>query len=383
MTLPVLLSRRFIRLQAVQRLYAFYVCRQANHGRALDQIRADFIPDVFADPPVDSTQSAQALQKAIDLFETSLAMPDPLSSGSSLAKDRISSIVSRAVTSYRDAMARDKHRLEQGFVEAITVINQSCVRIWQLLVEWMYLDEGRNEVAGLGDSSSSTASVGLADSVLLKRLGDDECLADLVQQWAASWELHMPLVKSWYHQFIRRDTTIRSLLAALSHPNQELPLLVYLVERIIFGKEGIHSFFDAVDVRWTAHKCVVKKLVRRGLARLGASGDGKVDMELLEPDDPSVSEQCFYTALVRMALQRDRELDGMIAQTAENWAIDRVLLLDKTIIKLALCEMLYFADIPIKVSINEYIDLSKMYSMPKSSQFVNGLLDAVASKLRP
>lgn len=359
------------------------MCRQANHGRALDQIRADFIPDVFADPPVDSTQSAQALQQAIDLFETSLAMPDPLSSGSSLAKDRISSIVSCAVTSYRDAMARDKHRLEQGLVEAITVINQSCVRIWQLLVEWMYLDEGRNEVAGLGDSSSSTASVCLADSVLLKRLGDDECLADLVQRWAASWELHMPLVKSWYHQFIRRDTTIRSLLAALSHPNQELPLLVDLVERIIFGKEGIHSFFDAVDVRWTAHKYVVKKLVRRGLARLGASGDGKVDMELLEPDDPSVSEQCFYTALVRVALQRDRELDGMIAQTAENWAIDRVLLLDKTIIKLALCEMLYFADIPIKVSINEYIDLSKMYSMPKSSQFVNGLLDAVASKLRP
>ena len=59
------------------------------------------------------------------------------------------------------------------------------------------------------------------------------------------------------------------------------------------------------------------------------------------------------------------------------------MLLDQTIIKLALCEMMYFPSIPIKVSINEYIDIAKTYSIPKSSQFVNGLLDAVAATLQP
>jgi N utilization substance protein B len=57
-------------------------------------------------------------------------------------------------------------------------------------------------------------------------------------------------------------------------------------------------------------------------------------------------------------------------------------MIDKLIIKMAICEMLYFPSIPTKVSINEYIEISKTYSTPKSKQFVNGLLDAIAQELQ-
>jgi len=89
----------------------------------------------------------------------------------------------------------------------------------------------------------------------------------------------------------------------------------------------------------------------------------------------------FYTDLVHTTFKEDGALEALIAEKAKNWTIDRITLLDKTILKLALCEMLHFSSIPIKVSINEYIDLSKVYGTPKSSQFVNGVLDAVASTL--
>ena len=64
----LVINRRFIRIQAVQRLYAFYVCKQANHDWALDQIRGDFIPDVFADPLVDEVQLAQAMEQSLVLL---------------------------------------------------------------------------------------------------------------------------------------------------------------------------------------------------------------------------------------------------------------------------------------------------------------------------
>lgn len=87
----------------------------------------------------------------------------------------------------------------------------------------------------------------------------------------------------------------------------------------------------------------------------------------------------FYTSLVEDVRRHDKKLTQIITQKAKNWTYDRIVLLDRAILKLALCELLYFDDIPSKVSINEYVSLAKRYSTPKSGPFVNGLLDAVAS----
>ena len=71
----------------------------------------------------------------------------------------------------------------------------------------------------------------------------------------------------------------------------------------------------------------------------------------------------------------------MIAQKTKNWDIERLAYTDKIIISMAVTEMINFPSIPVKVSINEYIDISKTYSTPKSKQFVNGLLDVLSKEL--
>ena len=378
MNASCLLNRRFIRLQAVQHLYAFYVCRKANYDLIVDQIKADFIPDVFADPLADKTQLAQEAQQALELFNSSLSIPQTPLPAFAHTSSRVSTAVSRAVVNYKNEMTRDRRRLEQGLAEVIVTINQACIRIWQLLVEWTHLAKRQNEKSRLLHPHAMTSSVCLADSSLLRRLQDDNKLAKLVQQEAASWGNHMSLVASWYHQLINKDPSIQRCLTDLSTPAQEQKLLVFLIDNIIFDKEVIQSFFNDLDLRWATHKHIVKKLVKKGLTHFTKDSEQELNMDVLGLVDNWEPEQCFYTDLVCKTLQQDKELEELIAQKAKNWSLDRILLLDKTIIKLALCEMLYFTNIPIKVSINEYIDLSKAYSMPKSSQFINGLLDAVA-----
>lgn len=76
-------------------------------------------------------------------------------------------------------------------------------------------------------------------------------------------------------------------------------------------------------------------------------------------------------------------LDAEISRLAENWEIDRIALLDKIILRMALCEIHFMPDIPEKVAINEAIDLAKEYSTLESSSFVNGILDAAISKHAP
>ncbi|MGB3466885.1 MAG: transcription antitermination factor NusB, partial [Cyclobacteriaceae bacterium] len=73
--------------------------------------------------------------------------------------------------------------------------------------------------------------------------------------------------------------------------------------------------------------------------------------------------------------------EEIIANRAKNWEVDRMATMDKIILKMALTEMINYPGIPTKVSINEYIELSKNYSTPKSKQFINGVLDVLAEDL--
>jgi N utilization substance protein B len=82
---------------------------------------------------------------------------------------------------------------------------------------------------------------------------------------------------------------------------------------------------------------------------------------------------------MEMVIKNFEFLDGEIARLAENWEIERIALMDKIILRMALCEIHFMPDIPEKVAINEAIDLAKQYSTMESSAFVNGILDAAIS----
>lgn len=71
------------------------------------------------------------------------------------------------------------------------------------------------------------------------------------------------------------------------------------------------------------------------------------------------------------------EFDQLIESKAENWELDRIALLDRILMQMGICEMLNFPEIPIKVSINEYLEIAKKFSTPKSSKFINGILDSL------
>ena len=85
----------------------------------------------------------------------------------------------------------------------------------------------------------------------------------------------------------------------------------------------------------------------------------------------------YSLKLVDQCLNYTKELDDLIISKSSNWDISRIALIDRIIIRLALTEMLYFKDIPAKVSIVEAVEISKQYSTDDSSSFINGILDSI------
>ncbi|MBZ0198811.1 MAG: transcription antitermination factor NusB [Ignavibacteriaceae bacterium] len=103
------------------------------------------------------------------------------------------------------------------------------------------------------------------------------------------------------------------------------------------------------------------------------------DALLADIDDKSDHE--FGEALINRTLIHEKEIDKLIMSRVDNWEMNRIALLDKLLLRMGLCELIYFPDIPPKVSINECIEIGKIYSTAGSGKFINGILDALLGEL--
>jgi len=97
------------------------------------------------------------------------------------------------------------------------------------------------------------------------------------------------------------------------------------------------------------------------------------------PEKETVEE--YGAELLHKYLQTEKDLEVLIEPNLNNWEIDRVAVIDKILLKMALCEFLHFETIPTKVTLNEYVEISKAYSTPKSKEFINGILDKLKTIL--
>jgi transcription antitermination protein NusB len=90
----------------------------------------------------------------------------------------------------------------------------------------------------------------------------------------------------------------------------------------------------------------------------------------------------FSVDIIRIAMQKKEELDNLIKSRLQNWDFDRVAVIDKILLRIALTELLFFPDVPAEVTLNEVIEISKTYSTERSGKFINGILDAILKKIR-
>ena len=99
-----------------------------------------------------------------------------------------------------------------------------------------------------------------------------------------------------------------------------------------------------------------------------------------ESDAPDVEARDYGSRLARKTLESQKEIDGFISEASANWDLERIAILDKIIIRMASAELMHFPEIPLKVAINEAVDLAKKFSTGDSSRFVNGVLDSIAKQ---
>jgi N utilization substance protein B len=113
----------------------------------------------------------------------------------------------------------------------------------------------------------------------------------------------------------------------------------------------------------------------------GSAVESLIDNMIVEGEEEEKTKQ-FAMELTRSSVTHKGVCDKMIQNKAQNWDFDRIAVLDKLIMRIAICEFLHFADIPPKVTIDEAIEVAKRYSTEKSGLFINGILDSILVDLK-
>lgn len=220
----------------------------------------------------------------------------------------------------------------------------------------------------------------LDETRFIQSFYQNESFNNICQSRKISWQSDHEFGKQLFstlrqHEFYKsfmRETTFDDTTVA--------DFFLGYYKQFIAGQELVHNFLEDKNIQYAECLSFSHIIVQKTLRESFRSDT--YDIKLMDLYKDEDDEKSFLKRLFTHTVENDSYFSDLIAQRTRNWDIDRIALMDTIILKMILAEVMHFPFVPVKVSINEYIDISKEYSTPKSKSFINGVVDKIISDLK-
>ena len=194
-----------------------------------------------------------------------------------------------------------------------------------------------------------------------------------------TWENEADFVKSLCDKILESDIYKEYMASETSSYEEDRELWRKLYKNIIFTNVELDQVLEDQSLYWNDDKEIVDTFVLKTIKRFDEKNGAK--QELL-PEFKDEEDQDFARRLFRRTILNADYYRHLISENTKNWDLDRVAFMDVVIMQIALAEILSFPNIPVSVSLNEYVEIAKLYSTPKSGGFINGTLDGIVNSLK-
>ena len=214
----------------------------------------------------------------------------------------------------------------------------------------------------------------------IAQLEINEQLQEFSETQKKTWENESEFVKSLCEKIMASDIYkeyMENESPSSYEEDRELWRKIY--KRIIFNNPELDQVLEDQSLYWNDDKEIVDTFVLKTIKRFEESNGSK--QELL-PEFKDEEDQDFARRLFRRTILNADYYRHLISENTRNWDLDRVAFMDVVIMQIALAEILSFPNIPVSVSLNEYVEIAKLYSTPKSGSFINGTLDGIVNALK-
>jgi N utilization substance protein B len=358
-----MLNRRTIRIKIMQNLFAYAQCKDADLLLAHDLIEERFQPDLNSMEVQDKEQLRKKKKQALQLFDKRM-------NGSEISPDDkvIEKAIDDATDLYQKSVKKDQVFLGKNILLEMEKLSATYHSVISLMISF----------SDLAAAEKKGGHSNFANHLWIKSWKENDELKKAILKENAGWDSKMDYVRSWFRERVKEDSAYNEFIAE-KNPTEESQkaFIKHLARKIILGAGAINDYFEEQNIRWAEDKDIIKSMVDKTIKSFA---DGKTTLQKVSlnwEEDREFTEKLFNNAI-----SLDNKYKELIAKNTRNWEVDRLPLTDRVILEMAIAEMIHFPNIPVKVTINEYIELTKEYSTPKSRQFINGILDVIAKSMK-
>lgn len=218
------------------------------------------------------------------------------------------------------------------------------------------------------------------DNPLVRIMAESERLRLECEKRKISWVGNHELFTGMYRMLETNEAVKAYMASPETTFKKDQAFVVELFSDLIANSEGLQEVIENRNIAWMEDLDLAASLVKRTLEQMRATDSADVFMNEIVRDPKE--DQEFVSTLFRKTIQHAEEHEKAISEKSSNWESDRIALSDMILMQMALTEVREFDQIPVKVTMNEYIEIAKAYSTPKSKNFINGVLDKLFIEMR-
>lgn len=291
--------------------------------------------------------------------------------------------VLQALYAYHQSDNKDIKQHEKNLLQSVEKVHE--MYIWMLsliseVVNYVQTDAEERKHKHLPTADDLAPKLKLLENRFITSLNkNDEYLAS-VKKYKISWSFDPELAKSLftilknspeYSDYLKKtDDTLHS----------DKDMIKFIFKKVILKSLLAEQVFEDKFIFWPVDKDVLQALIAKTFKNF--SYDNPAQNKLAEVTGNWDEDREFIIELFRQAIRYDAQYQDMISKKTQNWEPDRIAMMDTLLMKMAITEFVNFTSIPVKVTINEYLEISKEFSTPKSNSFINGILDKILYELK-
>jgi N utilization substance protein B len=291
--------------------------------------------------------------------------------------------VLQSLYAYHQSHSGDIKQHEKNLLQSIDKVYEMYIWMLSLISEVVAYaatdaQERANKHLPTGDDLNADVKI-LGNRFILSLQKNKEYLAGL-KKYKVAWDFEPELAKSLFTVLRNSDDYAAYLKKTGDTIQTDKDIIKFIFKKVILKSSLAEQVFEDKFIYWPVDKDVLQALIAKTFKNFAY--DDYEQNKLAEVTGNWEEDKEFIVDLFEQSIKHNDEYQEMIGKKTQNWEPDRIAMMDTLLMKMALAEFINFNSVPVKVTINEYLEISKEFSTPKSNSFINGILDKILIELK-
>jgi N utilization substance protein B len=285
--------------------------------------------------------------------------------------------------SYQQSEVKEILPFEKALLLSVDKVHEMYFWLLSLLIEvadYSIIDAEERANKHLPSEADLNVNAKLHNNLFIYSLKQNKEYLAAIKKYKISWSFDPEISKSIFIS-LKNSPEFTSFNDLSVHTIQsDKDVIKYIFKKLILKSPGIEQIFEEKFINWPVDKEVLQALVAKTFKNFSSEN----------PDENKLAQVCpnwdedrpFMLDLFKKVVSFESDYQEIIGQKTKNWDSERIAVMDTLLMRMAITELVHFHLIPVKVTMNEYIEIAKEFSTPKSNSFINGILDKILAELK-